>query len=72
MAEPLDQHHGVPFDLVKALIERLKEPVVSIEPSLDPIEPLIDPIEPLVERMKPPVEILNKFLIHGPSQASEG
>ena len=58
MTEALDQHAGVPFDFIKAL-------VMCVEPSLNTIESLI-------ERLKPTIKVLNEFLVHAASAARKG
>jgi hypothetical protein len=73
-------------DLLKPLIHRLKPPIMGIEPTLNPIEPTLNPIEPLFHAIEPLIDpikalvdspkalikILNKFLIHAASAATEG
>lgn len=78
-AEALDQHPGVPLDLIETIVMRiqpllnpLKALIHPLKPLIDLLKPLIDPIEPHVECLKPPVKVLNEFLVHAASVTSEG
>jgi len=61
-AKVLDQHPGVPLDLIETIIMRIQPLLNPLKPLINSLKPLIDPLKPLIDLLKPLIDLLKPLI----------